>query len=223
MRRFVGFLALLVVLAIGAAAVSYAQESPAAGTAPADDYHRVTGFRSARFGMTAAEVRAAIQQDFGVPEEAIASMFNLDQGTLILGVQVPNLTPGPGPAQVYYIFGATTERLMYVNVVWTTSDEPTDQERERIVIAGLQLANYFQRLRWKPDGAVSNISINPGEVVAFAGVDPNDAGVQVIMLGVPMVDEEGNPVPLSGPAVLQVSYSARFGDPDVVTIEPGAF
>src|SRR5690606_23273295 len=133
------------------------------------------------------------------------------------------LSPGPGPASIYYIFGATSERLMYINVVWSTSDEPTDDERSRIIVAGLQLANYFQRLNWRPEAAASNISLEPGSVAAVAGVDPDGAGVQVIMLSVPMTDEEGTPVELSGPSILQVSYAARFGEPDVVTIEPGAF
>ncbi|OUM99492.1 MAG: hypothetical protein BAA04_10035 [Firmicutes bacterium ZCTH02-B6] len=225
-KRLVGWLvfllAFLVAMSMGLAAVATAQEA-STGAESAEDYHRITGFRSARFGMTPDEVRAAIQHDFGVSEDAIVPMFNLEQGTLILGVAVPSLSPGPGPAQIYYIFGASTGRLMYINVVWATSEEPTDQERERVVIAGLQLANYFQRLRWKPEGAVANVSVRPGEVVAFAGVDPDNAGVQVIMLGVPMLDEEGNLVPLEGPSLLQVSYAARFGEPDVTVIEPGSF
>ncbi|MBO8141510.1 MAG: hypothetical protein H0Z37_04930 [Firmicutes bacterium] len=190
---------------------------------PGVQYHYVTGFRSARWGMTRDEVREAIKKDFNVDDSEIGETFNLDQGTLIMGVTVPSLSPGPGPASIYYIFGATSERLMYINVVWSTSDEPIEDERSRIIVAGLQLANYFQRLSWRPEAAVTSISLDPGNVVAFAGVDPDGAGVQVIMLNVPMTDEEGNPVELSGPSVLQVSYSARFGEPDVVTIEPGAF
>lgn len=197
--------------------------APSALAQQGELYHYVTGFRSARWGMTRDEVREAIKKDFNVDDSEIGEMFNLDQGTLIMGVTVPSLSPGPGPASIYYIFGATSERLMYINVVWSTSDEPTDDERSRIIVAGLQLANYFQRLNWRPEAAASNISLEPGSVVAFAGVDPDGAGVQVIMLSVPMTDEEGTPVELSGPSILQVSYAARFGEPDVVTIEPGAF
>ncbi|OUN01319.1 MAG: hypothetical protein BAA04_11685 [Firmicutes bacterium ZCTH02-B6] len=191
--------------------------------APVDVYHRVAGFRSVRFGMTAEEVRQAIRRDFGVGEDEIESLLNLEQGTLVLAVTVPSLPPGPGPASVYYILGASTERLMYINVVWSTSEDPTDAEREQMVIAGLQLGNYFLRLQWRPEAIVTTVVLGPGEVVVFAGVDPDGAGVQVILRGVPMADEAGQPVPLSGPAMLQVAYAADFGQPDVITIEPGAF
>lgn len=216
------FVTALVWLTVSAAPAA-AQQDPAVPGAASDPFHYITGFRSARFGMAPDEVRAAIVQDFGVPEDAIEEILNLEQGTTVLAVVVPSLSPGPGPASIFYIFGATSGKLDYINVIWTTSETPTDLERERIAVAGLQLAYYFDNLHWKPDGRVSGVSLDPGEVLTFAGVDPKDSGVQVIITGVPMTDAEGNPVELSGPATLQISYSARFGAPDVSTIEPGAF
>lgn len=142
---------------------------------------------------------------------------------MVLIANLESLSPGPGPASVFYIFGATTGRLMHINVVWATSDTPTAQERNHIAVAGQQLARYFESLRWKPGGAVSGVSLNPGEVLTFAVVDPSNAGVQVIVSGVPMVDAQGNDVPVSGPAVLQISYMERIGAPDVVMVESGTF
>src|SRR5690606_8046994 len=61
-KRLVGWLvfllAFLVAMSMGLAAVATAQEA-STGAESAEDYHRITGFRSARFGMTPDEVRAA--------------------------------------------------------------------------------------------------------------------------------------------------------------------
>lgn len=182
MKQSIRSLVLVLVLATSFIAMAEAQVAMAQTTQSAE-YHYITGFRSARFGMTPDEVRAAIMQDFQVDDVGISEMVNVEQGTTVLAVNLASLSPGPGPASVFYIFGATTGQLMYINVVWATSEAPTAQERDRIAIAGLQLAHYFESLRWKPEGTVSGVSLNPGEVLTFAGVDPSDAGVQVIISG----------------------------------------
>lgn len=224
MKSAIRYFLLVLLLAGSFAGVAEAQQiGGIAQTMQAEDYHYITGFRSAGFGMDKTEVRAAIMQDFQVNDAAISEIVNLEQATTVLTVNLPSLSPGPGPASVFYIFGATTGQLMYINVVWATSETPTVQERDRIAVAGLQLAHYFESLRWKPEGTVSSVSLNPGEVLTFAGVDPDDAGVQVIISGVPMTDAEGHDIPGSGPALLQISYTARFGAADVVTVESGAF
>lgn len=221
MKHVVSYI-VLILLIVGGSAVAVGAQAAEQPTGM-DDYHYITGFRSAHFGMNKAQVRAAIVRDFDVPEEAIEEILNLEQGTTVLAVAVPSLSPGPGPASIFYIFGATSGELNYINVIWSTSETPTDLERERIAVAGLQLAYYFQNLRWKPDGSVSGVSLNSGEVLTFAGIDPKDSGVQVIIAGVPVTDEAGNPIDVSGPATLQISYSAHFGAPDVATVEPGSF
>lgn len=215
-KRAIVYFVFAFLIASGFATLAEAQQS-------GEEYHYIMGFRSAHFGMTKSEVRSAIVKDFGVSDHEIDEMLNLDQGTTILAVTVPSLSPGPGPALIFYILGASSGELNYINVIWSTTDTPTQIERERIAVAGMQLAHYFENLSWKPEGSVSGVSLNLGEVLTFAGVDPKDSGVQVIISGVPMTDAEGNAIELSGPARLQISYSAHFGEPDVATVEPGAF
>lgn len=200
-----------------------AQENSALPGAAAEPFHSITGFRSARWGMDEGQVREAIAADFGIPGTDIVTFTNPEEATTVLAAELPALSPGPGPATVYYVLGATSNKLVHINVIWVTSDAPTDEERTHVAVAGMQLANYFSALHWKPDGAVAGVSLAPGEVLTFAGVDPADAGVQVIVSGVPMTDEEGIPVPPTGPAMLHISYSARFGAPDIVVVEPGSF
>lgn len=193
------------------------------GLAQGDDLHRITGFRSASFGMSAGDVRAAIQRDFGLEAKAIREVHNAREATTVLAISVPELEPGPGAADIYYILGATSQRLMHVNVVWSTSDTPSDSERDHIAIAGMQLTRYFTERNWKPDGMVSGVSLEAGEVLLFAGVDPTDAGVEVLVNGVTTTSAEGETTTPSGPASLRVSYMQRMGQPDVVSVDEGAF
>lgn len=191
--------------------------------AQSNELHRIHGFRSASFGMTIDEVEAAIEQDFGLTDEDVTLLENPVEATRILVATVPQMAPGPGEAQLFYIFGATSGRLMHVNVVWGTSDTPTEDERNHIAVAGMQLARYFSDLNWKPDGALVGVSAGPSEVMLFIGVDPMDAGVEVFVSGVPMTDSLGQEIVPDGPAILRISYSARYGQPDVVSVEPGDF
>lgn len=188
-----------------------------------DELHQITGFRSAQFGMTADQVREAIRRDFQIESSAIQEIDNVDEATRILSITVPAMEPGPGAAEVYYILGATSQRLMHINVVWATSDSPRAAERDHIGIAGMQLARYFSERNWKPDGAVSGVSNAPGEVLLFAGVDPDDAGVTVLVSGIPITDAAGNVMTPEGQALLRVSYMQRFGQPDTVSVDAGQF
>ena len=80
--------------------------------------YEVTGFRDARFGMTEAEVRAAVKKSFAVKDADIKTTANPTEGTTLLIVRVDSLDPGPGPATVTYIFGNKSKKLIQVNVVW---------------------------------------------------------------------------------------------------------
>ena len=194
-----------------------------AGFAQDEGLHRITGFRSATFGMGVEAVRAAIQRDFALGPAAIREVLNSGEATTVLSITLPSLEPGPGTAQVSYIFGATSRRLMHVNVVWSTDGNPTDDEREAIAIAGLQLARYFTERQWKPDGKISGVMSSPHEVLLFAGIDPADAGVELLVQGVAAQAADGSTTTPAGPATLKLAYMQRMGQPDIVKVTDGAF
>ena len=60
-------------------------------------------------------------------------------------------------------------------------------------------------------------------VLLFAGVDPADAGVEVLVQGVTMTAADGNTTTPSGPASLRVSYMQNLGQPDVVKVGDDTF
>src|SRR5499427_8484013 len=73
-----------------------AQEQPK--QAQEQPQYEVTGFRDARFGMTEAEVRAAVKKSFAVKDADIKTTANPTEGTTLLIARVDSLDPGPGPA-----------------------------------------------------------------------------------------------------------------------------
>src|SRR5262245_54504165 len=80
--------------------------------------YEVTGFRDARFGMTEAEVRAAVKKSFAVKDADIKTTANPTEGTTLLVARVDSLDPGPGPANITYIFGNKSQKLNKAKVVW---------------------------------------------------------------------------------------------------------
>lgn len=180
--------------------------------------HLVLGFRSAGFGMREAEVRAAIARDFPAAAEAVTRAENSAEHTTALVVRLAALEPGPGPAQVSYVFGASSQRLVGVHVTWTSQASPSDGERDRYAVAGSQLAEYFRSLRWGPRVAVAPSPAGKNGLVLFAGVDGLGAGVELRVLGIGIVSPEGQAGPdARGPAQLRVGYFANVARADVRT------
>jgi hypothetical protein len=200
---------------------------PAAqSAAPAAATFHVEGFRSAKFGMTPDQVKAAIATDFNAPAAAISTSQNPIDGTSAVSVKLDHLDPGPGAAGVSYIFGAKSKTLVHINVAWTTSPTPANEDRKAVVTAALQLTAYFQRQPWPAGRSVSG-ALMPGNVVLmFEGVDAAGGGVEVTTAGIPLesADPKAAKIPdPTGPAQLKVAYSANHDHPDIVQIPAGSF
>src|SRR5689334_12010802 len=74
----------------------------------------VSGFRSAKFGMSETEVRAAIIRDLGVKPEAIRAETNASEQTRVLLVKAHDVLPGGGIAEVSYVLGFKSKTLIQV-------------------------------------------------------------------------------------------------------------
>lgn len=190
---------------------------------PVADSHRVAGFRSAHFGMDAAQVRSAIARDFKPLPDSVSMLKNPAENTQVLVLRVAELEPGPGPASISYIFGAKSNRLMHINVVWKTDGTPSDEARNKIAAAGMQLTNYFRDLSWKPGTSALGLPDGANGVVLFVGSDPNNAGVEVRVSGVATYGAGSASVKPEGAAQLVLSYVADIKNPDIAAIKPGAF
>ncbi len=186
----------------------------------------VKGFRSAAFGMTPAQVKAAVTGDFG-PTAKIQEGTNAAQGTQVMAVSLDHLDPGPGPAQIGYVFGATSKTLAMINVVWTTGADATTEQRAAIAQAGQQLAAYFRSgpAPVKASQGVARVGTNG--LVLYTAVDKKNAGVLVSVDGVEYHGTSGDQTvaspPPTGPATLRVAYALDISKPDVATLKPGSF
>ena len=205
-------------------AASTAKPAPAAPAAAAGDLD-IKGFRSAAFGMTPAQVKAAITADFG-PAAKIQEGTNSSQGTRFIVVQVDHLDPGPGAAEIGYIFGAASQTLSIVNVGWATGAEPTAEQRNAMADAGQQLAAYF-RSGPAPAKTQGPTPVGTNGLVLYIAVDKKNAGVEVAVDGVEYHGKSGDkPVaspPPTGPASLHLAYALNVDKPDVKTLKPGSF
>jgi hypothetical protein len=203
-----------------------AKPAAPAPAAPPGAALELKGFRSATFGMTPAQVKAAAAADFGASAK-IQEGSNPADGTQFVLVQVDHLDPAPGPAQVGYVFGATAKTLTNINVVWSTGPAPTDAERAAIALAGQQLVAYF-----KSGPAPAKISpgiaaLGDNALVLYAAADKKNAGVQVMLDGVAFQRTTGDKAvaspPPKGPASLRIAYAQDIDKADVKTLKPGSF
>ena len=190
---------------------------------PITDAHRIAGFRSAHFGMDVAQVRSAIAQDFKPVPDSMRMVSNPAENTQMLLMRVAKLEPGPGPASISYIFGAKSKRLMHVNVVWETEEKPSDEARNQIAAASMQLTNYFRELSWKSGASASGLPNGSNSLVLFVGSDPNNAGVELRVTGVATYGVENVATKPEGAAQLVLSYAADIKNPDIAAITSGAF
>ena len=92
-------------------------EAPSAG---ADDKAKsIDGFRSAKFGMGEADVRAAMIKDFNAKPDAIKAQDNASELTHSILMSVPELLPNGGTAELSFVFGYKSKSLIQVGAVWS--------------------------------------------------------------------------------------------------------
>jgi len=179
----------------------------------------VAGFRSARFGMTEAQVRSAIEKDFRVTPEAIHAEENTAEHTHVLIMQAPDVLPGGGVASVSYVFGFKSKTLIQVGLSWSkaTDDKMTP---EQLFSNANVLRSHFVSAGYKPDTVATNMPINGG-ILMFRGSDAQDRTTILILQGT-FSQGENNQRQMT-PTVLLLFYIADAKSPDVYRLPPGSF
>jgi hypothetical protein len=223
--------AALTAVQIGSAAAQSKREAPVAAPAAtpaapnlAATTAEVIGFRSARFGMTENEVRTAIGKDFNLKGDAIKAETNRNEQTRILTARVQDVLPGGGGAEVSYVFGFKTKKLIQVGLSWSkaTDDKITP---EQLFSNSTVLRSHFLAAGYKPDTVATNMPISGG-LLMFRGSDANERTTLLILQGT-LSQAEKNP---SGsdqrvltPTGLLLFYVADAKAPDVYRLPAGSF
>ncbi|WP_022721625.1 hypothetical protein [Rhodopseudomonas sp. B29] len=204
-----------------------AQAAPAASAATPSAPTRVDagaeaevdGFRSAKFGMNEAEVKNAIVKDFGVKPDAIKEQANPGERTKVLIVKVPEVLPGGGTAEVSYVIGYQTKKLIQVSLAWSKA---TDEKMtpEQLFSNSSVLRSHFVGEGFKPDTIATNMPI-AGGLLMFRGSDAKDRTVMMILQGA-MTQGTDNQRILT-PSNLLLFYIADAKAPDVYRLPAGSF
>ena len=196
--------------------------SPTAGVEAAV----IDGFRSARFGMTAKDVRDAIKKDFGIGEKDVVASSSQEEHTQSLTVKVKDLLPEAPPAAVSYILGATSKKLIQINVGWGAI-ESGPVSLENLLPTANTLRDFFLRKGTYASAVVANQKLPDGSILLFRGAD--EKGRMVLLQLKPIMagnnasgkkDEKEQP-PLNG--TLLLAYIENSKNPDVFRIEKDKF
>jgi hypothetical protein len=179
----------------------------------------VSGFRSAKFGMSENEVRNAIAKDFNIKGDAIRTDTNPSEQTKILSIKAPDVLPGGGVAEVSYVFGFKSKTLIQVGVAWSKAidDKMTP---EQLFSNSTVLRTHFLAAGYKPDTIATNMPINGG-VLMFRGSDVKDRTTMLILQGTFAQGEKDQRV--LTPNALVLFYVADAKSPDVYRLPAGSF
>lgn len=177
----------------------------------------ISGFRSAAFGMTIDEARAAVVADFGVTEDLIQEGANALEKTTSLRVIVQDLVPESGPARVVYIFGYESARLIQVNIIWGADGANTAQQ---IRTAASLLVSYFRDQNFDPEKTVVGATLDNGALLAFYAEDGDGSSVTLTVASRTAADGDEES---EDQLLMQLSYVADFANPDIFRLPSGSF
>lgn len=210
--------AVLAVMSVAVPAMSLPAQAAESAVAP-KPAAVIDGFRSAKFGQTEAEVRKAIANDFGLKDAAIRHDIHPTERTTVLTVDVDNLLPGSGKAQVTYVLGYASQRLSHINVVW-----PGGEGKPDLALTAVALRNYFLGQEFKADSVVANAELADHTILVFRGADTKGRMVLLILQRPPEPGKGKKPDPAAAPpSYLRLTYVEKPTEPDVFQVKPGQF
>jgi hypothetical protein len=213
-------LALLIFLFTFATGIAEAKTSSKTPKSPQKKWADIDGFRSAKFNMNEKQVTRAIGKDFKISRKKIKRSTHLTEQTLILEITVPNLMSTGGDAQIAYIFGQKSKKLMQVNVVWGKGVTKDVNPKGVVAVANL-LRGHFQKRRYQED-MVSNGKINDSTMIVFRGRDKKGRMILLIM-NTPVPQEGQNASEVAKNIQLRLAYKLNPASPDILTIKDGDF
>lgn len=179
----------------------------------------VSGFRSAKFGMSENDVKTAIAKDFNIKADAIRADTNPSEQTKILTIKAADVLPGGGTAEVSYVFGFKSKTLIQVGVAWSKAvDEKITPEQ--LFSNSTVLRTHFLAAGYKPDTVATNMPVNGG-VLMFRGSDAKDRTTMLILQGTFAQGEKDQRI--LTPTGLVLFYVADAKSPDVYRLPAGSF
>jgi hypothetical protein len=218
MRHKKKLLVLSVALVMGACGGDATPGKPPGGARPAaaaDGGARVEthGFHSAQFGMTEAQVSDSIVKDFHVAPSAIRAEENAEEKTHILAVDVPNVLPQGGTAEIVYVFGHS-KTLIQIGITWSEKTDPA-LTAARLVTNAQRLAQHFKEAGYQPRSVATDVPLTDGMLV-FRGTDKAGHATILVLHG----EGADTARAATAPKALTLYYVADPEKPDVEASPP---
>jgi hypothetical protein len=198
-----------------------ANPSDTRNTALAVPGFSLLGFRSARFGMTEEELLSAIRQDFKVDPTAVRRSTHAIERTTVLTITVPDLLPGGGKAEIAYVLGFNSKKLMQVGLSWTLANDNT-LTSERLIANANLLATTLRESGYPAERVTLNQMAGPGGLVVFRGSDSTNRTAVLILQGAAGPGKVEGETTLT-PDSLSLIYIVDPAKPDIFRLEPGRF
>jgi hypothetical protein len=195
------------------------------GTSPETEpveHVKVEGFRSARWGMDAAQVKAAILKDFGIPAEKVKTEENVAERTTILTATVNDILEGAGPARISYVLGFKTKKLIQVTILWGTPVDP-QAHPDKIVAAANQLRQLFLDSGYEPETVATNARMADGTILVFQGQDADKHTTVLRLANAPAPAKGSKTEGTGGSVALALSYTLDSRSPDIFRLKKGQF
>jgi hypothetical protein len=172
--------------------------------------------------MNEAEIKAAIEKDFGIPPGRVSASENPTERTTVLSTTAANLLDGAGTARLSYVLGYKTRKLIQVSILWGTAADPKVPP-ENIVTAANQLRELFLRSGYQPKTVIINSRLTDGSILVFEGQDAAGRTTVLRIASTPSSAKE--PAGKNGIAeiALTLSYVLDSRDPDVFQLRKGQF
>jgi hypothetical protein len=137
----------------------------------------------------------------------------------VLSVQVPDVLPGGGTAEVSYVLGFKSKNLIQVGVSWSKASDDK-MTPEQLFSNSSILRAHFISAGYKPDTVASNMPINGG-LLMFRGSDDKGRTTMLILQGT--LNKGENDQRILTPNGLVLFYVADAKTPDVYRLTPGSF
>jgi len=206
-----------------ATAPSATPAAPAAPTGEPGAETSVEGFRSARFGMTEVQLRAAIKSDFKQADAAIKVATHPVEQTRVLQTAVRDLVAAGSETQVHYVLGFRSKTLIQVNLLWTATDAAGVEVAAAVAGALRDLfVSQGQSGRFKKDSIVLNARAPDGSVVVFRGADEKNHTVQLLFASAQTAPAAaGRPAAVG--AQVRLMYIQSVDNPDIQRPRSGQF
>ena len=183
----------------------------------ANPWSKITGFRSAKFGMNEKSVYRAIAKDFDLPKRKVKKVIHSSEKTTTLEITVPDLFRTGGTAKVAYVLGYKSKKLIMVHIYWGRgAAEKVDGEN--VVRLANTLRTHFLKKRYIKDKLVVNGKVSDTQTVVFRGKDQKNRMVTLV-LNAPGKQGEETLEDAVKKISLVLSYIVDPDNPDVLSVE----